>query len=132
MKHPYQTSLSIKVRDYECDMQGIVNNAVYQNYLEHGRHEYLIERGLDFAQITQAGVHLVVVRAELDYKKPLKTGFRFKVISHLERVSRLKFAFKQKILSPDEKQVYLEAVIFCVSLNKDGRPSSFKDLEALL
>ena len=29
---PYR--LKFKVRDYECDMQGIVNNSVYQNYLE--------------------------------------------------------------------------------------------------
>ncbi|MBU2223338.1 MAG: acyl-CoA thioesterase, partial [Gammaproteobacteria bacterium] len=28
-------SVDFKVRDYECDMQGIVNNAVYFNYLEH-------------------------------------------------------------------------------------------------
>jgi acyl-CoA thioester hydrolase len=38
-------SLEMKVRDYECDMQGIVNNAVYQNYLEWARHEYLLSRG---------------------------------------------------------------------------------------
>ena len=28
-------SLSLKVRDNECDVQGIVNNAIYQHYLEH-------------------------------------------------------------------------------------------------
>jgi hypothetical protein len=31
----YIFELPFKVRDYECDIQGIVNNAVYQNYLEH-------------------------------------------------------------------------------------------------
>ena len=32
--------LKMSVRDYECDLQGIVNNAVYQNYLEHARHQF--------------------------------------------------------------------------------------------
>jgi len=30
----YQFKVDFEVRDYECDLQGIVNNAVYQNYLE--------------------------------------------------------------------------------------------------
>lgn len=29
--------IDLKVRDYECDLQGIVNNGVYFNYLEHAR-----------------------------------------------------------------------------------------------
>ena len=37
----YKFKIALPVRDYECDMQGYVNNAVYQNYLEHARHEYL-------------------------------------------------------------------------------------------
>ena len=36
---PYE--LAFSVRDYECDLQGIVNNAVYQNYYEHPRHQLL-------------------------------------------------------------------------------------------
>ena len=64
--------LTLTVRDYECDMQGVVNNAVYQNYLEHARHECLKACNIDFAALTRAGIHLVVVRAEIDYKEDLQ------------------------------------------------------------
>lgn len=36
----YIFELEMQVRDYECDMEGIVNNAIYQHYLEHTRHEF--------------------------------------------------------------------------------------------
>ena len=49
----YRFTHELKVRDYECDMQGIVNNAVYQNYLEHCRHEFLLSVGIDFNRLTQ-------------------------------------------------------------------------------
>ena len=45
----YDFELTLDVRDYECDLQGVVNNAVYQNYLEHARHQYLQSLGLSFA-----------------------------------------------------------------------------------
>ena len=60
----YLFRLDFQVRDYECDLQGIVNNAVYQNYLEHTRHEYLKTVGLDFAELSQRGIDLVLTRAE--------------------------------------------------------------------
>ncbi len=62
------SELLFSVRDYECDLQGVVNNAVYQNYLEHARHVFLKEQGIDFAALAREGVNLVVIRAELDYK----------------------------------------------------------------
>ncbi|MDP6651775.1 MAG: acyl-CoA thioesterase, partial [Gammaproteobacteria bacterium] len=72
-------SLEMKVRDYECDMQGIVNNAVYQNYLEWARHEYLLSRGLSFAELTARGVIIMITRAELDYRLSLQAGDSFEV-----------------------------------------------------
>ena len=33
----YLFSIDLKVRDYECDLQGVVNNANYQHYMEHTR-----------------------------------------------------------------------------------------------
>ncbi len=118
----YIHELEFKVRDYECDLQGVVNNAVYQNYLEHARHELLLSRGIDFAALTAAGINLVVVRAELDYRKSLSSNDCFVVRSRLRRSSRLRFEFEQDIFRlPDETQM-LAARIVGTSLDRRGRP----------
>lgn len=72
---PYQLDMS--VRDYECDMQGIVNNSVYQNYMEHTRHEYIKTLGLDFAALTAEDIILVVARIEIAYKNSLRSSDNF-------------------------------------------------------
>ncbi len=127
---PY--TLKMSVRDYECDSQGIVNNAVYQNYLEHVRHEFLKGLGIDFNEYTKQGIHLVVVRIELDYKHPLRGGDQFLVTLRLERESSIKFAFFQDIfLLPDEKPV-LKGKIIGTALNQRGRPSIPEEIERLL
>lgn len=128
MNSSYAFTLELGVRDYECDMQGIVNNSVYQNYLEHVRHEYLKEIGIDFADYTRRGINLVVVRAELDYKSPLQSGDRFMVGLNLRRESQLKFAFYQDICRlPDMKPV-VKAKITGTALNGRGRPEIPEEL----
>lgn len=118
----YTHELEFKVRDYECDMQGVVNNGVYQNYLEHARHELLLSRGIQFAQMTAAGINLVVVRAELDYKKSLTSNDRFVVRSRLRQVSRIRFEFQQDIFRLPDENLMLAARITGTSVNKTGRP----------
>jgi acyl-CoA thioester hydrolase len=128
MNSSYAFTLEMGVRDYECDMQGIVNNSVYQNYLEHVRHEYLKEVGIDFAEYTRRGINLVVVRAELDYRFPLQSGDRFVVGLNLRRESQLKFAFYQDICRlPDMKPV-VKAKIVGTALNGRGRPEIPEEL----
>jgi acyl-CoA thioester hydrolase len=112
----------MSVRDYECDMQGVVNNSVYQNYLEHARHEYLKSVGIDFKSYTEKGVNLVVVRIELDYKYSLSSGDKFIVTVDIKKESRIKFAFFQNIyLIPGSKPVIVGKVIG-VAVNSKGRP----------
>jgi acyl-CoA thioester hydrolase len=115
-------ALPMAVRDYECDMQGVVNNAVYQNYLEHARHEYLKAHGVDFAALTRAGINLVVVRAELDYKGSLTSGDSFTTHTRMEQMSRLKFAFHQRIVRDSDGKEMIAAVIIGTGVNAQGRP----------
>lgn len=118
----YIHSIEFQVRDYECDMQGVVNNAVYQNYLEHARHEFLKSRQLNFTEITDSGVHLVVVRAELDYRDSLKSNDVFEVRSNLSRISKVRFEFRQDIYRLPDNRLMLEGRIIGTSLNERGRP----------
>lgn len=128
----YAFTHEMDVRDYECDIQGIVNNGVYQSYLEHVRHLFLKSIGVDFADYTKRGIILVVVRAELDYKTPLAPGDRFAVRLNLVRESKLRFAFLQDIVRlPDNKPV-LSAKIIGTALNERGRPHLPAELDALM
>lgn len=125
-------TLQMAVRDYECDLQGVVNNAVYQNYLEHARHEFLRANQLDFAALSKAGANLVVVRAEVDYKSPLTSGDEFIVNTRLEKVSRLKLAFHQTIIRANDQKLIVTAVITGTGVNKQGRPFMPEQLLPLL
>ncbi len=118
----YDHQIELKVRDYECDMQGVVNNSVYQNYLEHARHELLLSRGIDFADMTARGIRLVVTRAELDYRQPLTSGDRFVVRSSLRRLGRLRFEFLQDIFRLEDGRAMLNGRVVGTSLGDGGRP----------
>ena len=73
MKTDYIFELEMKVRDYECDLQGIVNNANYQHYIEHTRHEFLLAQGISFADLHAQGIDAVVARLNMAFKTPLKS-----------------------------------------------------------
>ena len=123
--------IEMEVRDYECDMEGIVNNAVYMNYLEHARHGFLRQKGVSFAELTRKGIHLVMIRVEADYLFPLKSGDKFIVSASAERISKLRFGFIQEIFRlPDNKPI-LKAKVIVTSLNADGQPKYFAEIENL-
>jgi len=127
----YIHELEFLVRDYECDMQGVVNNAVYQNYLEHARHEFLSSHGISFTELTAAGINLVVIRAELDYKNSLVSNDRFIVRSLLRQSSRIRFEFQQDIFRLPDETLMLAARITGTSTNERGRPCLPESLSRL-
>jgi acyl-CoA thioester hydrolase len=109
------------VRDYECDLQGIVNNAVYQNYLEHARHEFLQSVGIDFAQLCADGTDAVVTRIEIDYKFPLRPRDEFVVKVGMHKQGRLRFVFDQAIYRKSDQKLIIKAQVIGV-LTRKGRP----------
>lgn len=70
----YVFEIEIAVRDYEVDVEGIVNNANYLHYLEHTRHEFCNRAGLSFREMHERGIDPVLTRVVIDYKTPLTLG----------------------------------------------------------
>ena len=64
------TECELRVRTYECDSNGHVNNANYLNYLEYARYEFLRAIGFDYLKALSNGYGVYVARIEINYKKP--------------------------------------------------------------
>ena len=104
----YIFELTMKVRDYECDLQGIVNNANYQHYIEHTRHEFLLSAGISFARLQ--GIDPVVARLNMAFKTPLRSGDEFVSKLYLKKEG-IKYVFYQDIFRlPDMKPVIKSTV----------------------
>ncbi|NOU51045.1 acyl-CoA thioesterase [Pseudoalteromonas sp. JBTF-M23] len=124
-------SVDFKVRDYECDLQGIVNNGVYFNYLEHARHEFLLSKGVDFAALARDKVNLVVIRSEMNFKDSLKPGDEFYVQVEMQQQSKLKFIFIQKVIRKSDDKLMLDAIVTGTSVNERGRPFLCEEIQSL-
>jgi acyl-CoA thioester hydrolase len=130
-ENEYAGSIEFTVRDYECDIQGVVNNANYQHYLEHARHEFLLSKGISFFQLHEEGLDLIVTRVEIDYKYPLRSHDKFVVRTNLLREGNVRLVFVQDIYRiPDEKLVVKARVTGAAT--RKGRPVPPGDLVARL
>jgi len=119
------------VRDYECDLQGIVNNSVYQNYLEHTRHEFLLENNVGFDKLHQQGVDAVVARIEMAFKTSLKSGDEF--ISKLYVTKDgIKYVFHQSIFRKSDNKLCLRAKVDTVVLINGKLSASHPQLDNLI
>jgi len=99
---PAEHLASIVVRSYECDSYGHVNNAVYLNYLEYARHEFLKHIGVDLPALRASGHALLVARIEIDYKRPAVPDDRLVVASRAIRRLRVGGVMEQRILRGEE------------------------------
>ncbi len=70
----YIFKLTLKVRDYECDLQGVVNNSNYQRYMEHTRHEFLESLGENFGKMHEEGLDGFVSGVSIQFKTSLRSG----------------------------------------------------------
>lgn len=125
----YIFEIELKVRDYECDIQGVVNNAVYQSYLEHARHEYLLSKAGSFKELTDQGILLMVSRIEMDFKNSLASRDLFTVKLRTEREG-VKLVFYQDIFRLPDNALCLKARVDVIAKinNRLSRGEIFETL----
>jgi acyl-CoA thioester hydrolase len=113
--------VDLPVRSYEVDFAGVVNNAVFVNYLEHGRMEIFRELGVPWEEWESRGLTPVIRRLELDYHAPGLLQDRLRVESWVERLGRSSVHLGQRVLREDGTRL-LEARVIGVFVGGDLRP----------
>ncbi len=125
MDYIFETEM--EVRDYECDIQGIVNNANYLHYIEHTRHLYLTSLGVSFVRLHEQGVDPVVARMNLQYKAPLRCDDHF--VSRLAlRKEGLRYIFNQDLFRKSDNRLCFRSTVELVCL-VNGRLSNSSDYD---
>ena len=125
----YIFSIPIKVRDYEIDSQGIVNNANYLHYLEHTRHEFCESRGFTFRAMQEQGIDPVVSKIEIEYHTPMRLAQTMTSSLWVERKGP-RFIFHQDIFTP-AGELSAAAIVTVVAL-ENGRISRGAAIAPLL
>ena len=125
----YKFIHEMKVRDYECDLQGIVNNANYQHYMEHSRHELLSKLGVNFGKLHEDGIDAMVAKITIEYKIPLRSGDKFVVGINLERKGP-KIIFYQDIYRLSDGKLCTKGMVetICVENGRLTRGAIFDEI----
>ena len=119
---------NIKVRTYECDSYGHVNNATFLNYCEVARVELLEKMGYDLNGLKKAGFLLVIVKIEMEYKKPAYANDELEVnVGWIER-GKTSAAFEQEIHNCKTNELIARVKIIWVSTDLKGKPIAIPDV----
>ncbi len=114
--------LDLQVRDYELDQYGVVNNAVYLRYLEHTRHEFLNQLGIDPADVARSGRSLALSEIHVTYRSPLRSREAFRIALRVRALSGARVTFAQEITALADGRRVVEAEAVAVFLDERGRP----------
>ena len=109
---PHRVSYRIYYED--TDSLGVVYYANYFRFFERGRTEYLLDRGLDVAELNDAGIAVVVHSVNATFRRSARLGEVVDVVTEFGVESAYRGRFRQRIEHGSEKCVDAEIDIACV------------------
>ena len=116
----------LTVRSYELDSYNHVNNAVYLQYLEFGRMEYLRAIGFDYPGLYEAGYFLFVTHIDIRYKVPARLFDELSIEVKPVKLGKVSGTFHQ-VIANQRGEVCAEADVSWGCVDSTGRPSKIPD-----
>jgi YbgC/YbaW family acyl-CoA thioester hydrolase len=127
----HQLHYRLKVRSYNLDSFGHVNNAVYLNYLEEARGDYLEQLGLSFTLFHQWQAFAIVVSAEIAYKSPAKFSEILDIRGAFSAIKRSSFTINYEIYNETTAKLCAVAKMTFAFVDGNGRviamPQAFRE-----
>ena len=111
------------VMSYELDAFGHVNNAVYLNYLEKARNDFMIAKGLGFNDFFRWKKFPVVIRAALEFKRPARAGDRLMINGWISDHTTTGFTLAYEIWNDSGSQLILRGETVHVFIDGGSRPT---------
>ena len=92
----------IQVMFFDTDCGGVVSNIAYLRFIEIARTLLAEELGLALTKMAENQRYPVVVRTEIDYRRPAKLGDQLVIEGQLDKVERVRFWCGFQITRPKD------------------------------
>jgi acyl-CoA thioester hydrolase len=113
----------VQVMFFDTDCAGVVHNIAYLRFIEVARTLLAEQLGMGLVGMNERGVYPVVVRTEIDYKRPAKLGDLLVVHGRLESVERLRFSISFEIKRPSDDTLIVQSrQMLCVIEMPNAKP----------
>jgi len=87
---------------FDTDCAAVVHNIAYLRFIEVARTLLAEQLGMGLREMAQSGQYPVVVRTEIDYRRPAVLGDKLFVNGWLESVERMRFWCAFEIKRPTD------------------------------
>jgi YbgC/YbaW family acyl-CoA thioester hydrolase len=92
----------VQVMFFDTDCGGVVSNIAYLRFIEIARTLLAEELGLALTEMAENQRYPVVVRTEIDYRRPARLGDQLVIEARLDRVERVRFWCAFQITRPKD------------------------------
>ena len=99
----------VQVMFFDTDCAAVVHNIAYLRFVEIARTLLAEQLGMGLAGMAETGAYPVVVRTEIDYRKPARLGDRLMVNGRLESVGRMRFWCAFDIVRPADGALIVQS-----------------------
>ena len=106
---PPRIRTDVQVMFFDTDCGGVVSNIAYLRFIEVARTHLAEELGLRLAEMAETQTYPVVVRAEIDYRRPAKLGDRLVIEGWLDQLQRARFWCGFRISRPKDNILIAES-----------------------
>jgi YbgC/YbaW family acyl-CoA thioester hydrolase len=111
MAAPEPETPTIETREevmfFDTDCGGVVHNIAYLRMIETARTRLAARLGMALRQMAETQLYPVVVRTEIDYRRPAKLGDELVIQGRLERVERARFWCAFEVKRPADEQLLI-------------------------
>ena len=110
----------VQVMFFDTDCGGVVSNIAYLRFIEIARTLLAEELGLALTEMVENQRYPVVVRTEIDYRRPARLGDRLVIEGRLDRVERVRFWCAFQITRPKDNTLIAQCPDACTAVQASG------------
>lgn len=107
--HTPRIETEVQVMFFDTDCAAVVHNIAYLRFIEIARTLLAEQLGMGLSEMASSGQYPVVVRTEIDYKRPAKLGDKLLIQGRLDSVERTRFWCAFDVVRPADGALIVQS-----------------------